>query len=160
MREVRIIRSSQKNIPKKQHQLIVINIYPKRDGDRHRPLIALIPLAYSYRNNLKTEAGKVRGEDYRELKNRVEKIILSRMMDHLGSDFIGALEHHELSTPITYERYTYSQQGSFMGWVRRRERVWKILEAKNRYKKFIPSWTMGISRLWCSRGDGQRLLFG
>jgi phytoene dehydrogenase-like protein len=113
---------------------IVINIYPKRDGDRHRPLIALIPLAYSYRNNWKTEAGKMRGEDYRELKNRVEKIILRRIMDHLGSDFIGALEHHELSTPITYERYTYSQQGSFMGWSVDEKEYGKYLKQKTDIK--------------------------
>lgn len=27
-----------------------------------------------------------------------------------------AVADHELSTPMTYERYTYSQNGSFMGW--------------------------------------------
>ncbi|WP_066303693.1 NAD(P)/FAD-dependent oxidoreductase [Bacillus sp. FJAT-29814] len=95
---------------------IVMNIYPKRDGDRYRPIIALIPLPYSYGDNWKTEEGKVRGEAYREHKNRVEENILCRIKNHLGNDFINALEHHELSTPITYERYTYSQHGSFMGW--------------------------------------------
>jgi phytoene dehydrogenase-like protein len=95
---------------------IVINIYPKREGYRYRPLIALIPLPYSYLDNWKTKPGRVRGEEYRELKKRVSEIILSRINNHLGSDFIKALEYHELSTPITYERYTYSQQGSFMGW--------------------------------------------
>ena len=95
---------------------IVINIYPKRDGDNYRPLVALIPLTYSYEDEWKTEAEKVRGEAYRALKKQVEDTILSRMKSHLGIDFMKAVAYHELSTPMTYERYTYSQNGSFMGW--------------------------------------------
>ncbi len=95
---------------------IVINIYPKREGDRYRPLVALIPLAYDYEDEWKTEAGRARGEAYRSLKQRVEAAILRRISDHLGEGFRTALVHHELSTPVTFERYTYSQQGSFMGW--------------------------------------------
>lgn len=95
---------------------IVINLYPKRDGDRYRPLVALIPLPYGYEDCWKVEAGKVRGEAYISLKKRVEETILSRITEHLGEAFKEALAYHELSTPITYERYTYSQHGSFMGW--------------------------------------------
>lgn len=95
---------------------VVINIYPKREGDQYRPLVALIPLTYSYGECWKTGAGRVRGEAYRALKKRVEETILRRMRDHLGDRFLQAVAHHELSTPITYERYTYSQNGSFMGW--------------------------------------------
>lgn len=62
---------------------IVINIYPKRDGDKYRPLIALTPLAYNYENDWKTEEGKVRGKAYRELKKRVEDTILNRIKTHL-----------------------------------------------------------------------------
>ncbi len=95
---------------------IVINIYPKRDGDKYRPLIALIPLTYSYENYWRTEGGKVRGKAYKELKKRVEDIILNRIKSHLGDEFMNSVVHHELATPMTYERYTYSQAGSFMGW--------------------------------------------
>jgi phytoene dehydrogenase-like protein len=95
---------------------IVINIYPKRDGDRYRPLVALIPLVYSYGDEWKTEEGKVRGDDYRAFKKRVEETILSRLVNHLGNNFMKAVVFHELSTPMTYERYTYSQKGSYMGW--------------------------------------------
>lgn len=95
---------------------IVINIYPKRDGDRYRPLVALIPLVYSYQDEWKTEVGKVRGAAYQALKKRVEESILSRIKNHLGDQFMKAVVFHELSTPMTYERYTYSQHGSFMGW--------------------------------------------
>lgn len=95
---------------------IVINIYPKQDKDKYRPLVALIPLSYSYENNWKTGTNKSRGEDYKTLKKKVEAKILERIKEHLGNDFINAIVYHEISTPITYERYTYSQQGSFMGW--------------------------------------------
>lgn len=95
---------------------IVINIYPKRDGDKYRPIIALISLTYNYENDWKTEEGKVRGKGYSELKKRVEETILNRIKAHLGNDFMKAVSYHELSTPMTYERYTYSQNGSFMGW--------------------------------------------
>lgn len=95
---------------------IVINIYPKRNADKYRPLVAMIPLTYSYENYWKMKEGKVRGSSYREIKKRVEDTILNRIRTHLGNDFIKAVTYHELSTPMTYERYTYSQNGSFMGW--------------------------------------------
>lgn len=95
---------------------IVINIYPKRDGDKYRPLVALIPLSYSYGDYWKTEGEKTRGAAYRAFKKQVENTILIRIKDHLGNDFMNAVAYHELSTPMTFERYTYSQNGSFMGW--------------------------------------------
>ncbi len=95
---------------------IVINIYPKQERDKYRPAVALIPLGYSYENYWKTEKGKIRGKAYGELKKRVEDTIFNRIISHLGTDFMKAVVFRELSTPMTYERYTYSQNGSFMGW--------------------------------------------
>ncbi|HCW73922.1 MAG TPA: hypothetical protein DHM90_09130 [Clostridiaceae bacterium] len=46
----------------------------------------------------------------------MEDTILKRIEDHMGPDFLRAVSHHELSTPLTFERYTYSRNGSFMGW--------------------------------------------
>lgn len=109
---------------------IVINIYPKRDEDKYRPLVALIPLSYSYEYGWKTVSEKVRGEAYSALKIRVENTILSRLQRHLGNDFIEAVVHHELSTPVTYERYTYSQNGSFMGWSAEEKEYGKFIKQK------------------------------
>lgn len=95
---------------------IVINIYPKREDDQYRSLVALIPLTYNYNDNWRTEAGKVRGDAYLALKNLVEDTILNRITKHLGDEFLKAVAIHEFSTPMSYERYTYSEQGSFMGW--------------------------------------------
>lgn len=95
---------------------IVINIYPKREGDEYRSLVALVPISYEYHNCWETEAGPKRGEEYRKLKKEVEEILLDRIGKHMGSDFLDGVSYHELSTPVTYERYTYSKKGSFMGW--------------------------------------------
>lgn len=113
---------------------IVINLYPKRDGDRYRPLVALIPLPYHYGDDWKTEEGKVRGEAYKAFKNRVEEAIFSRIVNHLGNDFLQAVVFHEFSTPITYERYTYSQYGSFMGWSVEEKEYGKYLKQRTDIK--------------------------
>jgi phytoene dehydrogenase-like protein len=113
---------------------IVINIYPKRDGDTLRPLVAMIPLSYSYEENWKTGPDKARGEAYRKLKKRVEDTVLHRIKNHLGNDFIKALVHHELSTPITFERYTFSENGSFMGWSAGEKEYGKHMKQKTKIK--------------------------
>jgi phytoene dehydrogenase-like protein len=95
---------------------IVINIYPKREDDEFRSLVVLVPISYEYHNCWETQDGRNRGEKYKSLKKEVEKILLDRIRVHMGSKFIDAVSYHELSSPITYERYTYSKNGSFMGW--------------------------------------------
>ena len=113
---------------------IVINIYPKKDGDKYRPLVALIPLDYHYKDNWKTEIKKGRGQAYKELKKSVEDTIINRLEKHLGNDFINAVVHHELSTPITFERYTYSKNGSFMGWSIEEKYYGKFIKQKSDIK--------------------------
>lgn len=95
---------------------IVINIYPKRVGDEFRSMVALVPISYEYHNNWETEEDRNRGEKYKKLKKEIEEILLNRIGKHMGSQFLDAITYHELSSPITYERYTYSKNGSFMGW--------------------------------------------
>lgn len=95
---------------------IVINIYPKRAGDKFRALVALVPMSYEYHNHWETEADGTRGEKYKKLKSEVEEILLHRIGKHMGKAFIDAISYHELSSPLTFERYTYSKNGSFMGW--------------------------------------------
>jgi len=112
---------------------VVISIYPKREGVC-RPVVAMIPLTYGYEENWRSEAGKVRGEAYRELKKRVEAAVLSRISAHLGGDFMSAVEYHELSTPITFERYTYSQNGSYMGWSIEEQKYGKFMKQRTAIK--------------------------
>jgi phytoene dehydrogenase-like protein len=113
---------------------IVINIYPKREGDEFRALVALVPISYEYHNNWETEAGRKRGEKYKMLKKEVEDILLNRIGKHMGRDFIDAVSYHELSSPVTYERYTYSKSGSFMGWSAIQSEYGKYLKQRTNIK--------------------------
>jgi phytoene dehydrogenase-like protein len=113
---------------------IVINIYPKRAGDELRALVALVPLSYEYHNYWETEAGLTRGEKYKKLKKDVEKILMDRIGKHMGRDLIDAVSYHELSTPVTYERYTYSKNGSFMGWSVEQSQYGKYLKQRTDIK--------------------------
>jgi len=109
---------------------IVINIYPRRAGDEFRALVALVPISYEYRNNWETGASGDREEKYRALKQEVERILLERIGERMGADFIAAIAHHELSSPLTYERYTYSKKGSFMGWAVEQPQYGKYLKQR------------------------------
>lgn len=113
---------------------IAINVYPKRDGDKYRSLVALIPLQYSYKGYWQTEEGRARGEAYRALKGQAEDTILNRIKSQLGDDFIRAISHHELATPITLERYTYSHNGSFMGWSMKERDLGKYMRQRTDLK--------------------------
>lgn len=113
---------------------IVINIYPRRRGDTFRPLVALVPVSYGYHHDWETGVNYERGEKYRQLKKEVEDILLDRIGKHMGSDFSGAIAYHELSTPLTYERYTYSKNGSFMGWSVRQSEYGRYLKQRTAVK--------------------------
>lgn len=106
-------------------------VYPKKAGDTNQAAVALIPLPYEYHNCWETGPNRERGEAYYELKKQVTDIILSRLDVSLDNGFKNHLAHAELSTPITFERYTYSKNGSFMGWA---------IDAKN-YGKFLKQQT-------------------
>ncbi|MGL4345309.1 MAG: phytoene desaturase family protein [Cellulosilyticaceae bacterium] len=109
---------------------IVMNISPKREGDEYRPVVALIPLPYAYENNWRVEEQQGRGEAYRVLKKRVEGTVLKRIKSCLGEGFMDAVVSCELSTPVTYERYTYSQEGSFMGWAVEQKQYGKYMKQR------------------------------
>lgn len=113
---------------------IVISIYPERAGDNYRSMIALIPISYGYHNCWDTEEGSHRGERYNRLKKETEEILLKRIEKHMGRAFIDAVSYHELSTPITYERYTYSKNGSFMGWSIEQSEYGKYLKQRTAVK--------------------------
>lgn len=113
---------------------ILIYVYPRRAGDEFRPLVAAAPISYEYHNCWETEEGGKRGEKYKALKREVEEILLNRIGRHMGDDFLDAVSYHELSTPITYERYTYSKNGSFMGWSVEQGQYGKFLKQRTDIK--------------------------
>ncbi|HEX2978741.1 MAG TPA: hypothetical protein VHO48_00615, partial [Anaerolineaceae bacterium] len=102
-------------------------VYPKKPGDTCTAAVALLPLPYEYHHCWETGPNRERGEAYYQLKNEVTDTVVSRLDASLGHRFKDSLALAELSTPITFERYTYSKNGSFMGWA---------IDAKN-YGKFL-----------------------
>ncbi|QGU95826.1 NAD(P)-binding protein [Clostridium bovifaecis] len=102
-------------------------VYPKKPDDIYKAAVALLPIPYEYHNYWETSVKRERGEAYYKLKDEVTDTVLSRLDSLLGNRFKDSLTLAELSTPITFERYTYSKNGSFMGW---------SIDAKN-YGKFL-----------------------
>ncbi len=102
-------------------------VYPHKPYDTYRAAVALLPIPYEYHNYWETGAERERGEAYYKLKDEVRDTVLSRLDSLLGNGFKDNLALAELSTPITFERYTFSKNGSFMGWA---------IDAKN-YGRFM-----------------------
>jgi len=102
---------------------------PKEQKNYSAILVAILP--YEYENNWRTGNTKIRGEQYRQLKEEVKNKIIDRVCARLGEEFRKAIKYSLAATPLTFERYTYNEKGSFMGW--------KIDKAH--YGKFIPQTT-------------------
>jgi len=102
-------------------------IYPQKTNDTYKAAVALLPIPYEYQNFWETNPKEERGKAYYKLKSEVTNIVLSRLDSSLGNGFRDSIVLSELSTPITFERYTHSKNGSFMGWA---------IDAKN-YGKFM-----------------------
>lgn len=103
-------------------------VYPKKPADTNRAAVALVPLPYEYHNGWETAPNGERGKAYYRLKEQVTDAVLARLDASLGGGFKDHVVLADLSTPLTFERYTYSKNGSFMGWA---------IDAKN-YGKFLP----------------------
>ena len=101
-------------------------------------MVAIVPISYEYHHYWDTEKRNGRGEKYKKLKKEVEDTLLARIQKHMGTDFMAAISYHELSTPITFERYTYSKNGSFMGWSIQQSEYGKYLKQRNGNRR--PLW--------------------
>lgn len=113
---------------------IIINIYPKKTDDAFRSLVACIPISYAYHHNWETGENGSRGDEYKGLKKTVEQTLLRRIGACMGGKFLDAVAYHELSTPMTYERYTYSKNGSFMGWSAEQSSYGKFMKQRTAMK--------------------------
>ncbi|WP_055669709.1 phytoene desaturase family protein [Desnuesiella massiliensis] len=119
-------KDSYKNFTPENSPIEMI-VYPQNPSDVNKAVVALLPIPYEYHNYWETGAKRERGEAYYKLKNEVMNTVISRLDSSLGNGFKDSLLLSELSTPITFERYTYSKSGSFMGWA---------IDSKN-YGKFL-----------------------
>jgi prolycopene isomerase len=79
----------------------------------------LIPAYIEYKNYWQTEQDEngnyVRGENYKQLKNEVAEILIARVEMALSVDIKEHILFYDVSTPITYHRYTWNKNGSMMG---------------------------------------------
>lgn len=105
-------------------------VYKQKATETNRSVVALLPIPYEYHNNWETGLIRKRGEAYYNLKKQVTDTIVSRIDSLLGNGFKDSLELAELSTPITFERYTYSKNGSFMGWAIDAKHYGKFMKQK------------------------------
>jgi len=95
---------------------ILLQVAEKKPDDAYYAVEALFPLPYEYMNCWNTNGSKVRGKQYYALKEHVMNTILKRIYEKLGDSFKVGVTYTEMGTPLTFERYTNSAQGSFMGW--------------------------------------------
>jgi len=109
---------------------IVIQVLNKKPNDKYIPITALIPIPYEYNNYWNTFNAKERKEEYYKLKKEVQDILLNRIYEKLGNEFKENIIHSELSTPLTFERYTNSTNGSFMGFAYNKKSFGKFLRQK------------------------------
>ena len=106
---------------------ITIMVKDKKPNDKYYAVEILFPIPYKYMNCWNTNGSRARGKQYYELKENVKDIILNRIYEKLGTSFKASVIYTELGTPLTFERYTNSANGSFMGWA----------IDKNNYGKFM-----------------------
>jgi phytoene dehydrogenase-like protein len=109
---------------------IAIQIANKKPADKYYAVTALTPIPYEYCNSWNTFGTKERKKEYYELKNKVQNILLNRICEKLGDDFKNSITYAELGTPLTFERYTNSTKGSFMGFAYNQRNYGKFLNQK------------------------------
>lgn len=110
---------------------VALIVPPKPKEQKNYSVIVAAILPYEYENYWRTDNTKIRGRQYRKLKEEVKNKIIDRVCAKLGEEFREAIRYSLVATPLTFERYTYNEKGSFMGW--------KVDKAH--YGKFIPQTT-------------------
>lgn len=82
-------------------------------------LTLYMPAYMEYKNYWETERNKngefVRGENYNQLKHEVAKILIERVEKELHIKLKEHIIFYDVSTPITYYRYTGNKNGTMMG---------------------------------------------
>ena len=109
---------------------IIVQVANKKPDDKFYAVTALAPIPYEYHNSWNTFGTKERNKEYYKLKNEVQNILLNRICEKLGDDFKKNITYAELGTPLTFERYTNSAKGSFMGFAYNQKNYGKFLKQK------------------------------
>ncbi len=122
---------------------ILLQVADKKPTDKHYAVTVMAPIPYQYSDNWQTKEGRSRGSDYYKIKKQTKETLLHRIYEKLGKDFQKDILHAELSTPITFERYTYSAKGSFMGWAYDKPNYGKFLRQRTQINglSIVGQWT-------------------
>lgn len=122
---------------------IVIQVADKKPNDKYFAVTALVPIPYEYNNCWNTFNTKERKEEYYKLKKEVQDILVNRIFEKLGNEFKENIIHAELGTPLTFERYTNSTNGSFMGFAYNKKSYGKFLKQKTEIQGLylVGQWT-------------------
>ncbi|MBA7558359.1 hypothetical protein ES705_51158 [subsurface metagenome] len=82
-------------------------------------LSLFIPAYIDYKNYWQTEkdgnGNYIRGEKYKKLKTEVAETLIQRVEKELSTDIKKHIMFYDVSTPITYWRYTGNKNGTMMG---------------------------------------------
>lgn len=120
---------------------ILIQVSVQKPTDKHYAVTIMAPIPYEYANNWQTNEERKRGKDYYNLKKQTKEVILQRIYEKL--DFQKNVLHTELSTPLTFERYTNSAKGSFMGWAYDKPNYGKFIKHQTKVDglSIVGQWT-------------------
>jgi phytoene dehydrogenase-like protein len=99
-----------------QNCLFHLIILDKPEDQKDISAVLIAPIPYHYKNNWGTKNTGERGEEYKRIKEEANQILIERITRKLGDDFKKAIKFSIASTPLTSERLTYNQFGSFLGW--------------------------------------------
>ncbi len=92
-----------------------VTLAPKNKGT----INIYIPADISYNNYWQTDRDEnnnfVRGEKYKKHKEEFAKILIKRVENELKTDITSHIIFYDVSTPITYLRYTGNKNGTIMG---------------------------------------------
>ena len=107
---------------------ISISVLERPTGQKDISCTIAAVLPAEYKDFWCTGPNHERGTEYKRLKEEVVNIILDRICEKLSDSFRDSILFVIPATPITFERYTNSKNGSFMGWDLNEQQ----------YGKFIP----------------------
>ncbi len=83
--------------------------------ENHHSINILAPATFGFQNYWKAGKKLKRGDKYEELKQKYAKKLISRLEERIP-DLSKHIIHSDVSTPLTYHRYTLNHHGSGLGW--------------------------------------------
>jgi len=87
----------------------------KKAKKNHHSIHALSPATFEYENFWKAGSKLNRGKRYEKFKKEFADILVKRLEERIPN-LSKHIVHMDISTPLTYHRYTLNHKGSGLGW--------------------------------------------